>query len=237
MKNIILITTILLFVTCNFCVAQEKIQVENVNVLSNENVEELLPRNAVYIFPDFMDGKVFFKNGTITSAKLNYNTLSEEMQFTDEKGNILAIANPQDIDYVIIDKKVFYYVSDKKFGELVITNDEVKFLVKRKTTLVDLQAKGAYGQVNTTSAVTSVVPTRQYDIGILRDLIFNIIDEFLLEQNGKFTKISNAKSFIKAFPKYKEEINKYVETNNPNFKNEQDLKKLTNYCIQLSLVK
>jgi hypothetical protein len=74
-------------------------------------------------------------------------------------------------------------------------------------------------------------------LAVYHNLTFNITDEFLLENNGKFIKVSNAKSFVKAFPKYKEEINRYVESNKPNFKNEQDLKKLTNYCIQLSLVK
>ncbi|MDR0754100.1 MAG: hypothetical protein LBF04_01795 [Prevotellaceae bacterium] len=237
MKNIILITTILLFVADNFCVAQEKIKVENVNVLSDENIVDQLPRNAVYVFPDFTEGTVFFKNGTMTSAKLNYNTLTEEMQFIDDKENIMAISNPQDINYIIINKKTFYYVSGKSFGELLVYNDEVRFLTKRKTALTDSQAKGAYGQVNTTSAVTSVVPTRQYDIGILRDLTFNIIDEFLLERNGKFTKIIGVKSFIKIFPQYKNEITKFVESNKTNFKNEKALIKLTNYCTQLSLVK
>ncbi|MDR2293232.1 MAG: hypothetical protein LBE11_07145 [Prevotellaceae bacterium] len=237
MKNIIFITTILLFVAGNVCVAQEKVKVENANVLSDENIAEQLPRNAVYIFPDFTEGTAFFKNGTVTTAKLNYNTLTEEMQFVDDKENIMAISNPQDIDYIIINKKVFYYVSGKSFGELLTYNDEIKFLTKRKTTLAYSQAKGAYGQSNTTFSVTSVVPTRQYDIGILRDLTFNIIDEFLLERNKKFNKISGVKSFIKIFPQYKDEINQFVESNKTNFKNEKDLIKLTNYCTQLSLVK
>ncbi|MDR2125956.1 MAG: hypothetical protein LBP63_03910 [Prevotellaceae bacterium] len=237
MKNIILITTLLLFSAGNICVAQEKIKVENVNVNNDDDIADILPRNAVYIFPDFMEGKVFFKNGTVTSANLNYNTLTEEMQFVDDKENILTISNPQDIDYVIIDAKVFYYVSGKKFGELLTINDEVKLVVKRKTKISDVLAKGAYGQVNTTFSVTSVVPTRQYDIGILRDLTFNIIDEFLLEQNEKFSKITGIKSFLKIFPKYKDDISKFAESNNINFKNEKDLIKLTNYCTQLSLVK
>ncbi|MDR1553884.1 MAG: hypothetical protein LBS69_10570 [Prevotellaceae bacterium] len=240
MKNIILITTALLFVTCGFCAAQEKIKIENVNVLSNENINERLPRNAVYIFPDFTEGKVFFKNGTITSAKLNYNTLAEEMQFVDNKENIMTLSNPQDIDFIIIDKKVFYYVSDKSFGELLANNDVSKLCVKRHTELAETKSRGAYGQSNATSAIThinSLNKLKHNELAIFRDLEFTIKDDFLLARNGKFTKITNAKSFIKIFPQYKDEINRFVDVNKTNFKNEKDLIKLANYCTQLSLVK
>ncbi|MDR2065359.1 MAG: hypothetical protein LBP85_06600 [Prevotellaceae bacterium] len=240
MKNIMLITTVLLFVACNFCIAQEKIKVENVNVSNEDDIANSLPRNAVYIFPDFTEGKVFFKNGTTTSAKLNYNTLTEEMQFVDDKENIMAISNPQDIDYVIINKKVFYYVSEKSFGELLANNDAAKLCVKRRTEYTETKSQGAYGQSNATSAITNINATYDFkrsQLSVLRDLTFKIIDEFLLERNGKFTKITGIRSFFKIFPQYKDEITKFVESNKINFKNEKDLIKLTNYCTQLSLVK
>ncbi|MDR2651710.1 MAG: hypothetical protein LBC68_05290, partial [Prevotellaceae bacterium] len=237
MKNIILITTTLLFVMCNFCVAQEKIKLENVNV-NEENISDALPRNAVYIFPDFIKGKVFFDNGATSTADLNYNTLLSEMQFLDKDSNILSLANPQDVTYITVGKKVFYYVSDKAFGELIVNSDNIKLCVKRRTEYTETKSQGAYGQSNITSAITNINSLNQFkhsELSVFRDLEFIIKDEFLLEKNGKFTKISNAKSFVKAFPNYKEEITRFVETNKTNFKNEKDLIKLTNYCIQLSL--
>jgi hypothetical protein len=241
MKKTILQTTLLLLI-CSICNAQEIIKVENVNV-NEANMTDVLPRNVVYIFPDFIEGKVFFDNGATSTAKLNYNTLVSEMQFLDKDGYILSLANPQDVTYITIDKKIFYYAMNKAFAELIVNSDNIKLCVKRRTEYTETKAKGAYGQSNATSAVINVNTLRNSvrennpnELSVLHDLHFTIKDEFLLEKNGKFTKISNAKSFIKIFPQYKDDINRFVESNKTNFKDEQDLIKLTNYCIQLSIV-
>jgi hypothetical protein len=90
---------------------------------------------------------------------------------------------------------------------------------------------------NHTTAVSAIIPTQRYDIGILRDLIYKNVDEFFIEKNSKMTRITGLKSYLKVFPQFKNTITKYVESNKIDFKNETDLIKLTNYCIQLSLVK
>ncbi|MDR1197751.1 MAG: hypothetical protein LBK94_01890 [Prevotellaceae bacterium] len=131
MKKIIL-PAVLLLLICSICTAQEKVKVENVNI-NEEDILDALPRNAVYIFPDFIKGKVFFDNGATSTAELNYNTLLGEMQFLDKDGNILSLANPQDVTYITIDKKVFYYVTDKAFAELLVNSDNVKLCSKRRT--------------------------------------------------------------------------------------------------------
>ena len=236
MKKVIL-TAWMLCTISSFCIAQNRLKIENIDVTQDQDINENeLLRNAVYIFPEFSDGIIYFKNGTANKSKFNYNTLHGEMQFLDNE-KVLSLANPQSVNYVIINKKVFYYMSGTHFAELLLDNDNIKLCVKRSTKLADIQAKGAYGTTNVTSSIWAVVPTQQYDIGILRDLVYKIEDEFYLENNRKFTKINNGKSFIKAFPQFKNEINRFVESNKTNFKNEKDLIKLTNYCTQLSLIK
>ncbi|MDR1984138.1 MAG: hypothetical protein LBQ28_04880 [Prevotellaceae bacterium] len=241
MKKIILTTAILL-IACSFCSAQKTVKIENIDVNAQTAVDSL-QRNVLYLFPEFIQGKVFFKNGATSTAKLNYNTLIGEMQFLDKENNILAIANPQDVAYVLIDKKVFYYVSGKRFAQLLVNNDDIKLCVSRHSEYYETKAQGAYGQSLATAAISEMkylLDKKNINVNqlaVYRDVTYTIKDEFLLEKDGKFTKVNNVKSFIKIFPKYKEDISKYVATHKTNFKNEQDLIKLTNYCIQLSLVK
>ena len=227
-----------------------ELNLDDDKTIHNEIIK-VLPRNAVYLFPEFMQGTVFFKNGMINSAKFNYNTLVSEMQFLDEQGNIFALANPKNVSHVIINHRFFYYVSKKKFAEILINHDNVKLLTIRQTKYGDKQEQtGAYGQ---SSPVFSVSPVSSLNMHILkgdpvhwtygqkvsvhRNMQFEIVDEFLLEIDGKFTIISGQNSFIKAFPAFKNEIDKHVKSSNVNFKSETDLIELTKFCLQLSLLK
>jgi hypothetical protein len=51
--------------------------------------------------------------------------------------------------------------------------------------------------------------------------------------NGKYTLIKNAGTFIKQFPAYRTQIESYVIENKIRFRNEEDLKKLFAYCSWL----
>lgn len=59
-----------------------------------------------YLFPEFIQGQVRLKSGTITESRLNYNALTEEMIF-ENNGKHLAIAKPESIDTIYIQGKKF----------------------------------------------------------------------------------------------------------------------------------
>ena len=243
MKNFIIHAVTFFFAT-TICCAQtvKKIEIKDIDVTNENEIINALPRDAVYIFPEFTQGKVFFKNGIIDSAKFNYNSFVSEMQFLDKQGNILAVLNPQNVAYVIIGQRVFYYVSEKSFAEILISRENIKLLAKRQTRHDYKQEKtAAYGMSSATTSVSNLSNLyygsgQNKDLAIRRDMQFTIVDEFLFEVNGKFTKISGKNSFIKTFPALKNEINEYVKSKKVNFKNEKDISKLASYCINLTLV-
>ncbi|MDR3227713.1 MAG: hypothetical protein LBT56_08605 [Prevotellaceae bacterium] len=242
MKNITLFT--LLFAVGFTCFAQKVsiIEIKNVNINDGKNIIEALPPDTIYIFPEFTQGKIFFKNGIIDSAKFNYNTLLSEMQFLDKNKNILSVLNPQDVSRVIIDNRVFHYISEKSFAELLVTFKDVNFFKKCRIEYTYTQDKtAAYGQSSSTTAVVNYkniyANGDEKKLAVYRDIKFKIIDDFFFETDGKFNKANSKKTFIKVFPQCKDEINKYVSAKKVNFKNEQDLIKLTNYCIQIITTK
>jgi len=242
MKKNLILTTLALFAICNFGVAQEKIHIDNVS--AGDNLSEKIDRNIIFRFEQFVDGNVLLKDGKTTPAKLNYNTLTQEMQFIGDGDKILSLGKPENVEYITMGGKVFFHSSGKKFAELLALG-EVQLLVDRRTESDVMETKnGAYGRSSVTSATTSyssaMVDVQRggalnyvKNLSEITNVRFKILDVFMLKEKGKFIKITGEKQFLKAFPKYVDDIKKYVASHKINFSNEQDLIKLTNFCNQL----
>lgn len=238
MKKIMSLIAILLFAS-SFCFAQKIIKAKDVNLNDPESIQKNLPLNAVYTFEQFTDGKVYFKDGTITSAKMNYNTLIEEMQFMNDKNEIMSVANPSETLLVKIGDKLFHQYKERQFAE-VLLNADIMLCVKRKTQCVDIDHKvGAYGQSSATSSISQVNSAQMrdahYKLAIRRDLTLKILDEFFVKKGNKMLKITSKNTIIKAFPEYKKEINEYFAKKDVDLKSEQDLLKLITYFNQLKI--
>ncbi|MEP6750019.1 MAG: hypothetical protein ABJB86_19930, partial [Bacteroidota bacterium] len=67
---------------------------------------------GIYQFPMFTDGTVVLRNGIVYAAQLNYNVLGDEMQFINEKGDTLGIADPLTINFISLQDHKFYYEKD-----------------------------------------------------------------------------------------------------------------------------
>ena len=235
MKKITLIAVTLLLAS-GFCFSQKIIRAKNVNLNDPESIKNDIPHGAIYIFDEFTDGTAYFKNGTTSSAKFNYNTLFEVMQFINKNDEVLAITNPDDINFVKIGDDFFYHLRRCEFAKILL-NENIMLLVKRKTECTDYSKIGAYGQSSSTTAITQLnssrVYNKDYKFAIRQDLTLKISDEFYVRKDNKMSKITNKSTIIKAFPEYKSEINEYLEKKNVDLKNEQDLIKLVTYFNQL----
>ena len=64
--------------------------------------------HGFYRYPHFGHGVVVFKQGGQTNAKLNYHMLNEEMQFINQNGDTLALADPFAIKYLTLDSTLFF---------------------------------------------------------------------------------------------------------------------------------
>ena len=72
----------------------------NVFAQADKNVRQL----TQYLFPEFTEGSVLQKSGTVTKTMLNYNTLTQEMVFKQGE-QYLAFADPSSIDTVFLNNK------------------------------------------------------------------------------------------------------------------------------------
>ena len=78
---------LLLFSYCCRLHAQDS----SIHIKAGMSVNEAVSVTDLYQYPQFSLGKVFFKSGDSTMAKLNYHTLLDEMLFINSKGDTLSL--------------------------------------------------------------------------------------------------------------------------------------------------
>jgi len=194
--------------------------------------QEELPGKELshYVFPAFVDGTVKKKSGEIVKASLNYNTITEEMIF-DQAGQKLALDKLEDIDTVYIQDKKFVPF-EKVFYE-VAANTPVALFIQHKSEIIPPGNNTGFGTSNT-SAITNLTDFKTsgsaYKLQLPEDFKIRSKTAFWLRKNNNYALIKTEKNVEDLFPDKADAIKKFVKTNKINFKNPDDLIKLTVFC-------
>ncbi len=231
MKNILLIPFLLvLFAPC--LQAQKN---ETITVKAGSKIQDCFSVQQRYRYPAFTAGKVYFQNRGYSISELNLNFLSGEMEFL-HSGDTLSIANPKDIELITIATDTFYY--DNGYLEL-LRGEQIKVAVKQYFKMKEIQKKDSYGNSGTLGA-TDAYSTYQsggisYKLIYNRDMVFEKLSEFYLAvSNDRFVPSNNEKQILKLFPKKKDSIQDYFNSNKTNFGSKDDVLKLADFLITLS---
>lgn len=190
----------------------------------------------VYIFDEFKNGKVVYKNGAVVYAKLNYDPLNQRMLFLSPSDNsLLEIVNPSDISYINIEGRMFEQIKGNLFYERINYNDLILYIQWRSKAISEGKPSG-YGTTSTTSAITSVSVINKEG----RTIPLNVSEKFNYKpDNFYYVKINNTQkrfstpdSLAKLFKAHKKEIKKYIKENKLDFDNPEDIKSAVEYCSQ-----
>ena len=206
---------------------------EIITVKAGQNISDVY--KEIYRYPQFTSGRVYFMNGDVSAAKLNYNLISQAMLFTNNTGDTLAIDNESTIKYITIEKDTFYY--DEGYLELLGNYSNVKLAVRQKIKFSDKKKTGAFGMPTSTLKTESddtFLGDRRYNFTIAEDLIFKKETEYYLNgADNHFLAISK-KNLLKLYPKKKDNIENFLKENNINLQQEKDIKLLVQYLNQSS---
>src|SRR4051812_23954483 len=110
-------------------------QTDRWTIKPGENIDTALPAYVKFHYPRFTQGSVFFRDGTRSDALLDYNLLTEEMQFIAPKGDTLAVTNESTIKYIAIGSDTFFY--DKVYMRLIAGNITAKLAKKEDLAVSD----------------------------------------------------------------------------------------------------
>lgn len=225
MKNTYLIIYFI-FVLATEVLAQKN---EIITVNAGASITDCIPFNVRYRYPEFTDGKVFYKNGAFSVAKLNYNFLTGEMDYL-QVGDTLSIANVTDIKLITVKKDTFYF--DNGFLEL-IKGGSIRVALKQYLKLLDKVNKDSYGSSGSGSATDSYsdfqTTGKNFKLQVNEDRIFKkTLQYYISVSQDRFVSFTR-KNVMKLFPEKKDTLRDYLKSAEVNFNSKEDILRLANY--------
>jgi hypothetical protein len=206
---------------------------EPVTVRAGMRVLDCFPFKERYRFPEFITGRIQFKTGIYSEAKLNYNLLNSEMEYIKNR-DTLAIANSKNISYIAVAQDTFYY--DRGYLEQ-ISGGAVKVALKQYIRLKETVHKDSYGTSSSGSATTTYgsLPSQgnYYKLVANEDLVFQrTLEYYISDSSGGFVPY-NKKNVLQLYPQKKDQIKAYLKTNKVDFDSRDDLIRLAGFLKDL----
>jgi hypothetical protein len=225
MKKAILVINLLIILTA--CLSAQK--GKHFTVPAGKKVEDCIPFEERFRFPEFTTGRVFFTQGTSTEAKLNYNFLTREMAYIQNQ-DTLDISNPSDIKQIIIDGNIF--IMNKGYME-VISNTRIPVGIRQYFNMIDERKKDPYGDMAAGAATTSYnslhTDGAYYKLTQNHDRLFQKVAEYYLATSSSGFVAFTKKKVLQLFPQKKKEIQAYLKSNNVDFDSREDLIRFSEY--------
>jgi hypothetical protein len=224
-RAFVLIISSILFLSTGLAAQKSK----PVTVLAGLKVEDCIPFEERYRFPEFTTGTVYFKNGSNIEAKLNYNLMVKEMEYLKGK-DTLAIANENDIQQIIISG--FVFIVNNGYLELIY-NGKLTVGEKQYFNLMDVKKKDPYGDIGSGAATDSYSSIHSnghyYKLTANQDRIFQKVVEYYLATSTSGFVFFNKKKVKKLFPQQKKAIDEYLKSNKVDFDSKKDLLRFAEY--------
>jgi len=220
-----------IFMILSSCLSAQKGKLYS--VLAGSKVEDCIPFGERYRFPEFTSGKVIFRNGSNTEAKLNYNFLVREMQYMHGK-DTLAITNENDILQIIIADHTF--VVNKGYIELIY-NDKVIVGISQYFNLLDVRKKDSYGVQSSGSSAESkssfLTSGQSFKLTLDQDRLFQKVSFYYIATSSTDFVLFTKKKVMQLFPQNKKTIESYLKSNKVDFDSRDDLLRLAGYLQNL----
>ena len=188
-----------------------------------------------YVMPEFVTGTIFFDNGTQYIGPVNIFTLNQKIHFKNEDGEVMSLDNNSDVSSVYIKGRTFL---NSRYGyvEVYEAHDEM-FMGEIRILSVFSEAKeGAFGTKSQTTSIQTV-DLMEMSHSTMLDLTENKRTPYSYKKipyvyrKGNFQKASK-KFFIKNFSDKKGFIEDYLQNNDVDFENVQDVRKLFRAVIK-----
>lgn len=193
------------------------------------------------LFPDFSLGEVHYKNGSVANAQLNYNTMEEELLFKDPNGEVMAVSEPQNIGFVVINERIFVHIKNDLFYEVVEQEDGLSFYIQWKSKPVSEGKGSAYGGRSQASSITNVGTYRNRagyrSLNLDEKFKVKVDCSYYLRISNSYKKINTVKSLTKLFKGHDSEIENYAKEQKIDFSKQEDIRKIVAFCSKLSKLK
>jgi len=217
-----------------FANAQQKpplVQDTSFVVSTGTILNNVLPAKNIFHYSGFLPGKVYFRDGRIVEAHMNYNRIMDEMQFINRTGDTLALSDEPTIRVICIEKDSFYF--DRGYVLLVETNEAVKLGVKHGFKLGDKRKPTGYDMMSSTSSVTSLssLPDgrRLYNLEVKEQTLVSTFTQYYFGDKYNRFIPATGKNLLAMFPQCTNPIRKFCKSHGIDFGKKEDLERVISF--------
>jgi hypothetical protein len=203
------------------------------------SVRDIFKISDIYHSPVFTTSDVQFKSGMNGRSKMNYNRLSDEMEFLKGR-DTLELVDKELLKQIKLADSVFYF--DPLYGYLLELNHskQARLLKKDYIRFVDTETEVGYGVKSSASSTTSysslfsnassgsgaMMGGRALNLIAKQDIIYKRgTDYYFGNEKGQFAH-ADKKSILKLFPGKKSVLSKYFKESDVDFKDPAALRQL-----------
>lgn len=187
--------------------------------------------SSQFLFPQFTEGKVVLKDGTVAAGKLNYDTFLDQMQFMGVNNVVMNIAEPNKVVIITIQDRNFIYLKDYFVEQL--SDGPVKLYARLHQSQL-VEKIGAYGGA---SAVSSIKSLSSVDNGNGNYQQLKSNDKvsytksltYYVTINGKTKIVYDQNDFLKCFPSKKVLVKQEIDKENCKFASAEAVKKIVDW--------
>ena len=191
----------------------------------------------LFIFEQFANAKIHFKNRSVTVAPMNYDAVNDKMYFK-QNADLMELTNYAMIDSIVWAGKRTFVSYGNGFLEQVKMDNGTAF-IRWRIKNVNVGSRGAFGTV--TQGKVESISIRSMGVFSATDAESNSADvfqqknsnEYFLSLNGKMNKITNLKHLYKLYPVHKDAIKQYVDSEHIKMEEPLLVLQLLNYCMGL----
>jgi len=206
-------------------------------IKAGNRIKDVLTPADIYYYPQFTNGKVFFRDGRKAVAKMNYTRLFDQMLFIGPKGDTLALAEEKTIRFIAIDQDTFYF--DEGYIKLIADYGVVKLTEKQIWVVADIQKIGTHNSPKSSVAITSLntytdetAKAKSHDLLINEDMVLRKETHYYFGDEYNHFARTGKKKLLLLFPKEEWSIENYLKENKVNFDKKDDLEKLAQFLGQ-----
>ena len=207
--------------------AQEKIY----KIKAGQEIGDVIPFSEIYKYPSFKPASVLFLNGGEGNALLNYNFLNGEMEFIDQNGDTLSLADERTIKNILIDKDTFYF--DNGYMQVISAYDTKKLAKKQLINLVDKKNLGAF-DFPVSAGTENYTVYQNVKLKVKADVTMRLESFYFIGDRQKFYPVTK-KNILKLYKKKESAITNFLNDQSIDFSNEDDLRKLFNYLKNIDV--
>lgn len=191
----------------------------------------------LFIFEQFVNAKIHFKNRSVTVAPMNYDAVNDKMYFK-QNDDLMELTNAAMIDSIVWAGKRSFVSLNQGFLEQIKLENGTAF-IRWKIKNVNIGSAGAFGTV--TQGKVETISVRAMGVFSATDAASNSADvyqqknanEYYIRVDGNLERINNIKHAQKLFPAHKEAIRTFAKEHNINMKEPLSALEFLNYCLGL----